>query len=491
MDPRKVVRERLQAEVGTRFKDAPERIALLYPSPYYVGMSSLGFQTIYREINDGSCRAAERAFLPDDVAWTRSHKQGIATYEGNRPLSDFPVVAVSIAYELELAGLVEALDLANIPVLAEQRDDSHPLVICGGPLTNSNPLPVVPFADAIVMGEADESVHRTLDAIFGARDRQHALDQLHRYVPECFVPTIARSLPELGKAAADKLPAFAPIRTPHTELSDMFLIEAERGCSRGCSYCVMRRSTNGGMRIVPHTEVLAHIPEQAQKVGLVGAAVSDHPKIVEILHAIADGGRTASLSSLRPDRLKGEFVKALKRCGARSLTTALDASSQRLRDHINRKTRERHILRVAELAHEHKFKQLKLYMMVGLPDETDEDIDELVRFAGELSRIHPLALGISPFVPKRNTPLDGAPFAGIKVVERRLGRLRRGLHGRVDLRATSARWAWVEYMLSQGSRAEGLAVLDATRAGGRFAAYRHAFEQLPKDRARRSLRVVS
>jgi radical SAM superfamily enzyme YgiQ (UPF0313 family) len=130
-------------------------------------------------------------------------------------------------------------------------------------------------------------------------------------------------------------------------------------------------------------------------------------------------------------------------------------------------------------------------MMVGLPDERDEDIDELVEFGTELSKIVPLSLGIAPFVAKRNTPLDGEGFAGIKTVERRLKRLRRGLKGRVDLRATSARWAWVEYVLAQGGPAEGRAVLDAVRAGGGFRDYERAFARLPSDRPRRRLAVVA
>jgi radical SAM superfamily enzyme YgiQ (UPF0313 family) len=142
-------------------------------------------------------------------------------------------------------------------------------------------------------------------------------------------------------------------------------------------------------------------------------------------------------------------------------------------------------------AHSHGFERVKLYMMVGLPDETDADIDELVRFATELSRVHPLSLGIAPFVAKRNTPLDGQPFAGIKQVDARLTRLRKGLRGRVDVRATSARWAWVEYVLAQGSSAEGRAVLQAERAGGGFRAYEHAFAALPHDRKPRALRVVA
>ena len=491
-DPRALAKQRLADEVGTLFRDAPERVALLYPSPYRVGMSSLGFQTIYREINNVPGRAAERAFLPDDTALQRASGAALCTYESGRPVAEFPVVALSVAYELELAGVVEALALAGIPELAEERDERHSFVLCGGPLTNSNPLPLAPFADAILMGEADETIHRALDIVFDSSSKRAALQALAAEIPSCYVPSLhGLELPALAKAEHDKLPAWAPIRTPHTELSNMFLLEAERGCSRGCQYCVMRRSTNGGMRIVEAERILSLIPGDAHKIGLVGAAVSDHPKIVPIIEALAAQGRQVSLSSLRPDRLSEALVSALKKAGARILTTALDAASQRLRDSIMRKAREQHLLRVAELAHAYRYQHLKLYMMVGLPTETDEDIDELCRFATELSKIHPLALGIAAFVAKRNTPLDGEPFAGIKPVEHRLAHLRRGLRGRVDVRATSARWAWVEYMLAQGGPPEGRAVLQAVRAGGRFADYERAFAALPAERPRRALRVVA
>jgi radical SAM superfamily enzyme YgiQ (UPF0313 family) len=146
-------------------------------------------------------------------------------------------------------------------------------------------------------------------------------------------------------------------------------------------------------------------------------------------------------------------------------------------------------VRCAELAKQFGMDRLKLYLMVGTPGETDADVDECVAFATELSRIVPLALGIAPFCAKRNTPLDGAPFAGIGVVDARLDRLRRGLKGRVDVRATSARWAWVEYVLAQGGEPEGLAVVDAVEAGGSFRAYERAFSG-GGARRRRDLRVL-
>ncbi len=487
----KEIRARLADELGTIYRDAPEKVALLYPSPYHVAMSSLGFQTMYREINGVAGRAAERAFLPDDVAAHERAKLPLYSYESQRPVADFPVIGLSVAFELELAGVVQSLRLAGVPPLAAERNRRHPFVLCGGPLTFSNPLPLAPFADAILMGEADETVHQALDVLFSVGDRGKQLEALAR-IPSCFVPSLhGDELPFGAKCADERLPARAVIRTPHTELRNMFLIEAERGCSRGCAYCVMRRSTHGGMRIVPMDTILSLIPEDATKVGLVGAAVSDHPKICDLIEALAERGVQTSLSSLRPDRLNERFIAALRRAGHSALTTASDGASQRLRDTINRKTREKHLHEVARLAREHGMKRLKLYMMVGLPDENDEDIDELVQFGTEISRVIPLSLGIAPFVSKRNTPLDGLPFAGIDVVEARLARLRAGLRGRVEVRATSARWAYIEYVLAQGGQAEGRAVCAAVQAGGRYADYKRAFEALPRERKRRALAVVA
>jgi radical SAM superfamily enzyme YgiQ (UPF0313 family) len=487
------IRRRLADETGRIAKQAPYTVALCYPSPYRAGMSSLGYQRIYRALMEAPGLACERAFLDDecetDTARPAEHP---VTYESMRPIDDLPILAFSVAYELEIAGLVRMLDAAGIPPRRAERDARHPLVLAGGPLTFSNPTPLAAIVDAIVVGEADARVVDAVRAVESAGTREAQLDALAR-IPHVFVPALHAVLPEVGAEDDAILPAHSAIRTPNTELADMFLIETERGCSRGCSYCVMRRSTNGGMRIVPAERVLELIPEDAKRVGLVGAAVSDHPKIVAILNALADRECSVGLSSLRPDRLAtvDGFVAALARAGYRTLTTAMDGTSERVRDSLERRARPKQLRRCAELAKEHGLDRMKLYLMVGTPGETDDDIDECVAFATELSRIVPLALGIAPFCAKRNTPLDGAAFAGIRVVEDRLARLRKGLRGRVDVRATSARWAWVEYVLAQGGEAEGHAVVDAALAGGSFRDYERAFAARKAPAPRRSLPLAA
>ena len=464
----------LADERGTLHKVAPLRVALCYPSPYHVGMSSLGFQTIYREIHGHPGATAERVFLPDDVDAFRESRTPLFTLESARPVGDFPVLAFSVAYELELPGLFDVLTLSGVPVLASQRGPGFPLVVAGGPLTFSNPEPLEPFVDVLVQGEADGLIHVLLDALAAEPQREALLDRLAR-TPGFRVP--GRGGPSLHVTRADdtRLPARSQVLTPHTELSSMFLIEPERGCSRGCHYCVMRRTTNGGMRTVPPERVLELVPESARRVGLVGAAVTDHPRIVELLRTVVDSGREVGVSSLRADRLTQELVDVLRRGGARVLTVASDGASQRMRDLVDRKHSEEQLVRAARFAAAAGMERLKVYSMVGLPLEKDEDVDELVRFTRDLAGHLPVALGVSPFVAKRHTPLDGTPFAGIRVVDDRLDRLRRGLKGKAEVRPTSARWAWVEYMLAQCGPEAGLAAMDAWRSGGTFAAWKRAF----------------
>ena len=472
----------LAAERGTLVKQAETRVALVYPSPYRAAMSSLGYQQIYRSLHALPAVAADRAMLPEDDA----RGGAFVTLETGQPVGGYPMLAYSVAYELELAGVVETLARAGIPALRDERDARHPLIVAGGPLTFSNPAPLAPFCDVIIVGEGEALIGELVDA---ARETGFDRERLWAALAGragFYLPHVhGERVPHVAAAPDELLPARSAIMTPHTELADMFLTEAARGCSRGCTYCVMRRSTNGGMRVVPRDVVVSGVPGDAKRVGLVGAAVTDHPEIRAIVRDLletGDGdGRELGISSLRADKLDDELVGLLARGGYRTLTVAADGASERMRRVIERSTRAEHLLASARLARAHRLHTLKIYMMLGIPGETDADVDELVALSRELAAIHPrVAFGLAPFVAKRHTPLDGTPFAGIDVVEARLTRLRAGLAragvaGKVTVRPTSARWAWVEYMLAQGEARAGLAVLDAHRAGGSFAAYRDAF----------------
>jgi radical SAM superfamily enzyme YgiQ (UPF0313 family) len=483
--------ERLARERGPGFTPGQARVALLYPSPYRAGMSSLGFQWIH-ELLTRAGFAVERAFLPDDVeAWRRS-RLPLCTYETQTPLREFPIIGVSLAYELELAGMLTAFELAGIPARREDRTGYDPLVLLGGPLTFSNPLPAAPFVDAMLLGEAEETVVPAVEAaISGGLD---ALRAAVAALPGGYLPDRdGDRLPAIAKASDAELPARSRIIAPDAELSSMFLLEGERGCHRQCTFCVMRRSTNGGMRLVTADRVLSLVPDYAPRVGLVGAAISDHPELVPILEALIAAGKGVGISSLRADRVarKPRIAELLRQGGYSTLTVASDAASQRLRREMSKGTTEQHLIDCARQAAEHRYKVLKVYMMIGVPGETDADLDELVRFSLELGAIHPVAIGMAPFVPKLNTPMLNDGFVGLKVVESRLKRLETAFkpsRGRVELRATSARWAWVEAVLAQGDAQTGLAVMHAVRAGGAFADYKRAFAEFAPHSVARAAR---
>lgn len=476
-DLKRHVEKRLHDERGTIYKEAPYRVALVYPSPYRVGMSSLGYQSIYRQLNRRDDVSCERSFLPDEPDDYRQSNTPLFTYESETPVGDCDIIAFSHSYEIELVGILTCLELAGLPLRHKDRGANWPLVIVGGPITFSNPIPVGPFADVMVMGEGEELIHLLIDWWKDYEDRELFLKDV-ALVPGIYVPSIhGETLRPVAQARNEFLPAFSPIITPNTELSNMHLVENARGCHRGCTFCVMRRSTNGGMRAVPANKVLDTIPDYAARVGLVGAATSDHPEILDIMRHIVDSGRQVSLSSLRADRLNHDFVSLLARGGARTLTVASDGTSQRMRDFAKKGIKEKHLRTCAELVRDNKMRLLKLYMVFAYPGETMDDIDEMIDLLIELSSITKIALGMSPLVAKKNTPLDGSPFEDGKIIEARMKHLHKRLGRRVDIRSTSHRWAWIEYALAQGGFDMADAAEEAYRTGANFSAWKRAIKR--------------
>jgi radical SAM superfamily enzyme YgiQ (UPF0313 family) len=488
-EARELIRQRLLDERGTLGRGRPAQVCLAYPSPYRVGMSSLGFQTLYRRLNEDGT-GCHRAFLPDEwepsaLPWPQP-KQPILSYEDERPLSAHAIVALSVAYELEVVGVIRLLEGAGIPVLAKDRGPHDPIIVAGGPLTGSNPSVLVPFVDLLIFGEGEQTLPAAVEAILDAPDREQAIERAaagpHTIEGEIEAGHFA-PFPGAAVAPREMLPAYSAITTPNTELADMFLVEPERGCSRRCTFCVMRGPTTGGMRLLPKETPLEHVPQHARRVGLVGAAVTDHPALEELVASIVDTGRGVGISSLRADRLTPGLVANLARGGYRQLTVASDGISERMRTVLDRKIETDALLRAAQLVRDDQgLRGLKVYEMIGVPGEDDDDVDELIAFALELASITRLTLTFSTLVAKRNTPLDGQPFLGVKQAEARLRRIRAGLRGRVQVRPQSPRWAHIEYEIAQRGPEVGHAALQAVHAGGRYADWIRALGELPENR---------
>ena len=447
-------------------------VALTMPNTYYVGMSSLALQLLYRTFNRETDVVCERIF------WEKGAEQArkpLLSVETGRQAAEFDLWAFTISWEMDYFNVVELLRQAGIPPLAADRQQGvqwngrpWPLLIAGGPGVTMNPEPVAPFFDAILIGEGEEAVPQLIELCRTALDEDHAalLAELDR-TPGWYVPALRPSnrshvdFRPVERLWVRKLAAFdtsSTLYTPDTEFSNMHLMEIARGCGRGCRFCLA-----GYVYRPPREQPLDKLLASAEaavrqghtKIGLVSAAVSDHTAIDELATALQGMGASISASSMRMDPISVPLIRAMAETGAQNLTVAPEAGSQRLRNVINKTQTEEQMMRAISLAQECNFPQLKLYFMVGHPTETDDDIQALIDFTLE-SRKHfkrRIAINATPFVPKAHTPFQWEGMVEGKVLRQRQKRIHQALarHG-VDVRADSPDWAEVQAVLSRGDR---------------------------------------
>ncbi|MBW2276150.1 MAG: B12-binding domain-containing radical SAM protein [Deltaproteobacteria bacterium] len=463
-------------ECGTIRKQAPVRIALGYPAPYSVAASSLGFQTVYRTWNQIPGVACSRFFPPDKGPIARP----LTTVEDRLPVAEASAIGLSIACETELGEVARLLAAAGLAPLAEDRDPAEPPVIIGGPLTGVDPRLVAPFADAVAVGEAELALPSIAEALSRTARKPELLETLSAQQHGVWVPTEQANPPPPARAPIESLPAAASTWSPQAELKNLFLVESSRGCPHGCTFCVLSARTQcaGRFRAVPPERVIAAIPKDAPGVGLVGAAVTDHPQIESLVAEIVAAGRRVSLSSIRADRLTAELADHLRAGGLRTLTLAADGASEALRKTLQKQITAADLGRAAEIAATAGIRGLKLYAMVGLPDETDADVEELARLVADLDKRPRVAIAAQAFVPKPGTPLGQVTMAEVGLIRHRLDLLGRSLKGRARVIPTSPRWSWVDWKLAHAGERAALVAIEAERNGGKFAAWKRAIQEL-------------
>jgi radical SAM superfamily enzyme YgiQ (UPF0313 family) len=483
------------------------RVALAFPNSYYVGMSNLGFQTIYRLFNALDNVVCERVFLPgrSELAAALDRPGSLGTVESGTPVGDFDVLALSVSFEWDYPNIISLLRLAGLPLYAAERDSRHPLVVLGGAVTFVNPEPLAPFVDVVAAGEGEVLVPALVAQIADARDRASFLEGLARergfYVPSLVSVrygddgTIAAFEPAPGSGALvpvrkAALPASAGgdppstmIFTPDTEFGSRLLVEVVRGCANMCRFCW------AGYNYLPVRsfpadrilEIAAAARPHANRIGLVSIALCDHPEIDRLLQGFLDLGYGISPASLRVDDLTPAILERLRASGERSVTIAPETGSDRLRRVINKNVSNAEILDRVDLIFASGFENLKLYFMVGLPTETDEDLvairdlaveirERMLKYARGRGRLGRIVGSVNPLIPKPGTAFQWLPMEDPAVTDRKMKRLRGLLAGLDNVYFTmkSERHSFYQALLSLGDRRVADVIERAEQNGGRW-----------------------
>ena len=480
------------------------RVALAFPNTYFVGMSNLGFQTVYKLFNAEPEIVCERVFLPpkQEIKSHLSSGTSLVTLESQEKVSDFDVIAFSVSFEWDYTNVLTMLRLSGLPSRAEQRGDKYPLVVIGGAVTFVNPEPLALFADVIAAGEGEVLIPQLLQAFQSSDDRQSLLRDLVTgrgfYVPSFYdvvyatdgtldgvVPRPGTGAPAIVKKAALKTtdavdPPTTAIFTPETEFGSRFLIEIVRGCAKLCRFCWAGYNYLP-VRSFPKERILelaAEARQYSNRIGLVSIALCDHPDIEEILTSLVDMGYSISPASLRLDDLTPTIVKLLRDSGERSLTIAPETGSDRLRRVINKNITNDQIIETADMIFSSGIESLKLYYMIGLPTETDEDLvairdltlqlkSLMLKHARGRGRIGSIVGSVNPLVPKPGTAYQWLPMEEQKSISQKIKRMRTLVSGidNVYLNIKSERHSFYQALLSLGDRRVAAAIEAAERNG--------------------------
>ena len=475
--------------------DVDVKFALAFPDTYEIGMSNLGIRILYHILNRRSDTVAERVFAPwtDMEAEMRDQAIPLFALESGLPVREFDIIGFSLGYELSYTNVLNMLDLAGITVVASERGDSDPLIIAGGCCT-VNPEPMADFIDAFVIGEGEDVIHELIDAVKAHRSEgKAALLRSLSQIPGVYVPSLGnkvtrRIVLDLDSAEYPDAPVMPFIETVH----DRIALEVMRGCSRGCRFCQagiiyrpVRQRSAGKLSELAETLVAN---TGYDEISLLSLSTADYRGIEGLVRDLIERFEPQrigiSLPSLRADAACMELASEIQKVRKSGLTLAPEAGTQRLRDVINKNVTEEDLLGAVEAAFRFGWKRVKLYFMIGLPTETDEDIRGIAHLAEEVRRIGKrigfrptVNISVASFVPKPHTPFQWRAQDSIEEIERKQEVLKRALVGKhAELSWHDARTSNLEAVLARGDRRLGKVILLAWQSGCRFDAWHEEFD---------------
>lgn len=509
---RKVARAERPHETGVVHKPWKNRlrVALVYPNFYQVGTANLGFQTVYRMLNDMPEVVCERAFLPNngDRESAKGRRSSVdrtfnvpLTEESERPLGDFDIVAFSVSFENDYLNIISILDSAGIPLRSEDRNNLHPLVVAGGVACWLNPEPIAPFFDLIFIGEAEVLLPVFIHSYLKHGDQTDYSQTTAARLPGVYVPSLynpvydqngvlsGRQLsgdaPEKVKRviseSLDTIATHTTVVSSCTVFDSRYLIEIGRGCARGCRFC-----SSGFISRPPRFRPVPALMEEIEtgkavsdRIGLVGTAVSDLPGLATLCRQAVEMDISLAFSSLRADALNSDFVSALVKSDVKTATIAPDAGSERMRRVINKGITEKDLLASTHTLVTAGIANLKLYFMIGLPTETDTDVDAIVSLTKRIKktfleasrpkgRMGNITISLNCFVPKAFTPFQWSGMDQVSRLKKKIMQVRKGIGKlpNVKLQSESPRRAYIQALLARGDRRISDIIVAAYRFDG-------------------------
>ncbi|MGB9594656.1 MAG: radical SAM protein [Candidatus Poribacteria bacterium] len=420
------------------------------------------------EINQNPVSSCERAFFQESNALPKS-------LETQRPLSDFHIIGFSISFELDYFNILKTLLKAGIPIRSRERNHKYPFIIAGGICPSFNPEPLADFIDAFFIGDGEETIHEFLSIYeIYQSNRPKLLEALSEikgiYIPSLYKPsynedgTLSNTFPEAKiehrTVNLNSCETASKIITPDTEFANTFLLEVSRGCANRCKFCVSCFVQKYRIRSADNIIEMAKsdLARKAQKIGLVGSSVTDHPDIDKIAEALIRMGRKITVASLRADSVSEFVLDALVSSNLETITLAPEAGSDRLRKVIGKNIPIDKIYDVVQSAIKKGIKGIKLYFMIGLPTETQDDIEEIISVVKNVKKLTKpkgrISISISPFVPKPKTPFQLYAMESEKSLAKKLLYLKGELAkiGGVRFSTNSARMSAIQGVLSRGDR---------------------------------------